>query len=388
MKRLALLVFVSNALFAQSTAPTLPGGGLPPPEKTPMPAAKTSATAVNSAAPVTTPTPTPAPTPTTRSLIDSLSPEELQQALSLLKTNYVKPEALAEPEISRAALQGLVDRLAPGVSLIPAHAAKNAEPNPFRSEIVNDRIGYLRLGDLTKNNVGELDAALKNFGAKTIKAVILDLRATPASSDYDTAAEVTKRFCAKGKLLFTLKKSGTKPARLFTSNIDPLFQGLLVIIVDADTAGAAEVIAAVLRTNAKAMVVGEKTSGQAVEFTDLQLRGGNILRVAISEIVLPDNASIYPNGVKPDIAVTMPDAQKQDLLRAELEQSVASFVTETERVRMNEAALVAGRNPELDAYEAAQRTKDKPKSQLRDVQLQRAIDLVTTIGVYERTPRE
>jgi hypothetical protein len=52
---------------------------------------------------------------------------------------------------------------------------------------------------------------------------------------------------------------------------------------------------------------------------------------------------------------------------------------------MNEAALLAGTNPELDAAEVAQRRRERPeKAALHDVVLQRALDLVTSLEVYQK----
>ena len=55
---------------------------------------------------------------------------------------------------------------------------------------------------------------------------------------------------------------------------------------------------------------------------------------------------------------------------------------------VDEAALVAGTNPELDALAAAQRAKgEKPKTTpLRDAVLQRALDFVTALSVYATKP--
>ncbi|MEA3187600.1 MAG: carboxyl-terminal processing protease [Chthoniobacter sp.] len=335
MNRLVLLGFISSALFAQSPDP-----------------------------------------------IEALSPADVQQALTLLKSSYAKPEAFSNEAIARATLRGLIEHLSPGVSLGVA-AKETVEPSPFRSEILNGNAGYLRLGNLTHGDFHELDDALKSFREKATKSVVLDLRATAASSDYESAAEVIKRFCPKGKLLFTLKKSPSKSERVFTSNIDPAFQGLIVVIVDEGSAGASEVIAAVLRRETKALVVGGKTTGQAVEISELPLTGGGILRVAVAEVAMPDGTAIYPVGVKPDVAVTILVAAKKEVMHAALEKGVAPLLKETERARFNEASLVAGVNPELDAAEAAQRQKEKPAAPLRDVQLQRALDMITTIGILQ-----
>lgn len=328
------------------------------------------------------------PAPTVRSLVDGLSQSDLNDALKLLKSNYLNPAALDDLALSRATLQGLIERLAPGVSILDKPPG-NKETSPFRAEILDDRIGYLRLGSLAKGNIGEMDAALQNFKDKALKSAVLDLRATPESSDFDSAAEVIKRFCPKGKLLFTVKKISAKQERIVTSNREPLFQGLLVVLAGKETAGAPEVIAAALGMHAGAMVVGQETAGAPVEFADLPLHDGKLLRVAVAEAVLPGNVSIFPKGVKPDIAVGMPEETKREVMRLSLEKGVSQFVFETERPHMNEAALVAGSNPELDALEASQRLKvgERPnKTPPHDVVLQRAVDLVTSIGIFHGKP--
>ncbi|MFM8809644.1 MAG: hypothetical protein ACKOJB_12230, partial [Chthoniobacterales bacterium] len=67
---------------------------------------------------------------------------------------------------------------------------------------------------------------------------------------------------------------------------------------------------------------------------------------------------------------------KKAILDGALEKGIAGFVFESERARMNEAALVAGTNPEIDA--------DESKTQLLDRPLQRAVDLVTAIKLFRK----
>ena len=175
--------------------------------------------------------------------------------------------------------------------------------------------------------------------------------------------------------------------QILTSKEDPKFTRLLVTLVDADTAGAAEIIAAVLRTYAKAMVIGQRTRGEAVEFAEVPLPSGKLLRVAVAEAALPDSAPVFPGGVKPDLAVEVSQEMTASVLKQELERGVGALIEETEREKMNEAALVARRNPELDAAQAAQANKgERPKAPLHDVVLQRALDFITTITLYEKKP--
>lgn len=393
---LAALFFASSALL-RAQDPVSPAEKPPVPETKPDAPAPEEKPAEKPPIPPAEPPPKPAPKPpkptkpgeplTTRSAVDSLTDAELDQVISLLKENYINPDALAEDDLKRATVQGIIDRIAPGARIVEAPVAGTSQTSPFRAEILDARIGYARLGATVPGNVAELDAALANFTEKKLGALVLDLRATPPSAEFEQTAEVCRRFCPKGKVLFSVKKPNIKQEQILTSKDDPKYRGVMVVLVDRDTAGNAEIIASVLRTHVRAMVIGQQTKGEAVEFAELPLAGGKLLRVAVAEIGLPDNVAVFPGGVKPDLAVEVSQETTNEVLKRELEKGVAEFVFETERPRMNEAALVAGTNPELDALQALQKAKgERPKPPLRDAVLQRAVDFITTIAIYEKKP--
>jgi hypothetical protein len=324
---------------------------------------------------------------TTRVAVDALSDAELDEVIRLLKENYIKPDALAEGEQHRATVQGLLDRLGPGAAIVESASNNQSAASPFRAEILDNRIGYVRLGAINPANVGELDASLQKFTSSNLPALVLDLRATPPGSDFEQTAEICRRFCPKGKVLFSVKKPNIKEEQILTSKDDPKFHGIVVALVDRATAGDAEVIAAVLRSHVNAMIIGQQTRGEAAEFAEFPLSNGRALRVAVAEVALPDSVPVFPGGVKPDLAIDVPDETTEKVLQQELEKGVSEFVFESERPRLNEAALVAGTNPELDAAQQAQKSKaERTPPPQRDVALQRAVDFVTTISIYERKP--
>lgn len=327
----------------------------------------------------------PSGTPTTRALIDSMDSADLKEAIQLLKNNYIKPEALNETELSRAAFEGILTRLGRGVILLPSANAEPAEPaTPFYAEILDGHVGYLRLGALNKGNLDALDTNLQSFGAKKVDAVVLDFRASPATNDFPVAAEFAKRFCPKDKPLFTLRKTTARQERAFTSDRDPAYQGLIILLADGDTAGAAEAVAGVIHIYDKAVIIGEQTAGRAVEYSDLKLPSGKMLRVAVGEAVLPEGHPLFPGGLKPDVSVEMAAADKREVFQTSREKGMTPFVTENSRPHLNEAALISGKNPELEAMEAAQKRKTPEKSSVHDAVLQRALDLVTSIGIFQK----
>lgn len=333
------------------------------------------------AAPAATPTPRPAVS--TNEIVNKMSPGDLQQVIQLLRSNYIEPAALNETELNRAMLSGVLARLGKGVMLLADRAAASDAPAPFYGEMLEGRIGYLRLGALSAANLGALDAELKKFGEKKIEAAVVDLRASGASNDFALAAEFAKRFVEKGKELFAMRRAGGKGDRVFTNERAPAYQGLVIVLTDEESAGPAEALAGALREHTRALIIGGPTAGRAVDYSEMPLNGGRILRVAVSEAVLPGGRDLFPGGVKPDVPVELARADKREIFQQSPQTGMAPFVFEKERPHLNEAALIAGRNPELDALEAAQRGKTE-KAQPRDFVLQRAVDIVTSLAVFRQ----
>src|SRR5438067_5096402 len=324
--------------------------------------------------------------PTTEDLVNSLGPADLQAVITLLKSNFANPDATTDTELSRASVEGLTARLPRGVMLLPSKEnAQALPPSAFYSEIIAGHIAYVRLGSLNSANLQALDKSLGSFTPKKVNAVIVDLRSSGTANDLALAAEFAKRFCPRSKTIFTLRKAAGRQDRLFSSDRDPVFRGLVMVLADGDTAGAAEAIAAALRFHDKALLVGQPTAGRAGEYSDLPLPDGKILRVAVAEIISPDEHSLFPEGVKPDLLVDMPTAEKRQIFQLSGEKGMAPFVYETGRPHMNEAALVAGTNPELEAAEAAQQRRSRvpEKQPPHDAVLQRALDVVTSLEVYQ-----
>jgi hypothetical protein len=371
-----LVIFSIGAnLIAQSPAPTLPT--LAPDGKASQSAQRLPAMA----------TPSPSVAPTVEELVNSLGPADLQALITLLKANFTDQDAITDTELNRATVDGVLARLPRGITLL---ASKESVPrlasSSFYSEVIAGRTGYVRLGSLNNSNLQALDKALSNFAGKNINDVIVDLRASPATDDVSLAADFAKRFCPKGKPIFSLRKPAGRQDRVFSSNREPAFRGLAMILTDGDTSGAAEAIAAALRFYNKALVIGQPTAGRAAEYSDLPLPGGKILRLAVAEMISPEGRSLFPEGVTPDLPVEMSLAEKRQIFLSSSEKGMEPFIYDMGRPHMSEAALLAGTNPELEAAEAAQQRRGRApeKTAPHDPVLQRAFDVITSLEVYQK----
>lgn len=353
-----------------------------------MPTPSAAAPTVTPSAPAVAAATGAAPATSTRSgnslrdLVNQLDQSGLQRVIEQLRSAYVDPNALTTQEINQAAVEGLLLRLGPGALLQRKADLTQAIPaRPFETDLIESEFGYVRLGSFNERLLPQLDQALNSFRDRGVAGLIIDLRTMPPGSDFELAAQVLARFVPKGRILFSLVEPKEGSTQSFSSPSDPAMTGPVAVLVSQENAGTAEAIAGVLRNQVHALVIGQQTTGRAVEYAHFDIGDQLVLTAAVKELVIPGEPSIFPSGLKPDINVPFPKEQQDAVLALADQNGVNSYIFDEERPHTNEAALVAGKNPDLDTYEA-----DHPNGQVRvqrpkDIVLQRAIDFLTAVSV-------
>jgi Peptidase family S41 len=359
--------------FAQPTAPASPTPATAP--------SRAPALAAPSDSGVGAATPTRSGN-SVRDLVNQLDQSGLQRVIEQLRSTYVDPTALTTQEINQAAVEGLLLRLGPGALLRKkVDIAAPIPARPFESNLIESEFGYVRLGSFTEGLLPQLDQALNSFRDRGVAGLIVDLRTMPPGSDFQLAAQILSRFVPKGSELFSLVEPKGGAMQSFSSSSDPIVTGAVAVLVSQENAGPAEAIAGVLRNQVHALVIGQQTTGRAVEYAHYDIGDQLVLTVAVKKLVIPGSPSIFPNGLTPDISVPFPKDQQDAVLALADQNGVNSYIFDEERPHTNEAALVAGKNPDLDAYEA-DHPNGKPRVQHpKDIVLQRAIDFLTAVSV-------
>src|SRR5262249_4867549 len=97
----------------------------------------------------------------TRDLVNRLNQSGLQQVIEQLRSNYVDANALTNQEINEATVVGLISKLGPGATIETKAESEKALPNhPFKTDLIENQFGYVRLGSLAAQNLSQLDDAL------------------------------------------------------------------------------------------------------------------------------------------------------------------------------------------------------------------------------------
>ncbi len=311
--------------------------------------------------------------------LDSIGMAGLQEAFRVLRERYIQREQLTPIELNRAALQGVLERLDFGATLVSDADDAPVIPTVFRGELLAEDVAYLRPSSYDAAEVETVDSVLAGFADAGARTLILDLRAGAGSRNFEAAAAIADRFLPEGEAIFKLVRPGDDRPRTFLSRSAPAWDGELILLIDARSGAAADAVAAAVRSRTGAFVVGEPTPGKAILYDDIAIGEGLQLRVAVAAVVLPDDTSLYRNGISPDFLVSGAPGQREQFF-ADAETPVAAYVFEKQRPRLNEAALVAGTNPELPYHVLRNAGQPDPWAVPPTVDrvLQRAFDLVST----------
>ncbi len=324
---------------------------------------------------------------------------DFKEIYELLRANL--PGA-TDTSLNRAAVAGLVSQFPGKVELTSAAADGTALPSGetalSQSAVIENNVAYLRVSRVTASLVAELAAAGRSLTASnTIAGVVLDLRFA-GGEDSETARAAAGLLADK--------------------NVSRPFDGPLVILVNGGTHGAAETLAAALRSAGTGLIVGSPTTGTAVSFKEFVLKDGERLLIATAPVKTDSKAPVA-DGLKPDIAITVNAdderafwqnpygvlTQGTDTAKGTT-NSFLPFVdriTEADLVRQKQKdgklnnlpapvrpvkvpARKNSDNNDDDENSASSRAAQLPKPVLRDPALVRAVDLVKGLAVV-RGPR-
>jgi carboxyl-terminal processing protease len=194
-------------------------------------------------------------------------------------------------------------------------------PSVGQVQMVQDAIGYCRLLSFQKTTVDELDKALLELNMSGMKVLILDLRGNWGGS-FPAAVQVAARFLPKGELIVTTQSHVKDENRKYKAEFSGALDIPLVVLVDGETASAAEVVAGALRDHKRAKLVGQPTFGKGSIQTVLNLetwRAGGV-RITLAKFVSPLGNTFHLMGVTPDYLeertpYSMSDAQLNTAIR-------------------------------------------------------------------------
>jgi carboxyl-terminal processing protease len=175
--------------------------------------------------------------------------------------------------------------------------------NSVRSRSLEPGYGYLRVSQFQVNTGRKLRDAVtelkeKNGGA--LKGLVLDLRNNPGGV-LTAAVSVSDAFISDGLIVYT-EGRGPEAAQKFSATSGDILEGVpIVVLVNAGSASASEIVAGALQDNGRAIVMGEKTFGKGSVQTILPISESAALKLTTARYFTPKGRSIQAEGIEPDV---------------------------------------------------------------------------------------
>ena len=174
-----------------------------------------------------------------------------------------------------------------------------------KSRLLEKGYGYVRISSFqsgTGENLKEALTALKKENGGQLKGLILDLRNNPGGV-LNAAVEVSDAFLRSGLIVYTEGRIENSEMR-FNASPDDLIDGAaMVVLINAGSASASEIVAGALQDQKRAIIMGEKSFGKGSVQTILPTSNGAAVKLTTARYYTPSGRSIQAEGIEPDITL-------------------------------------------------------------------------------------
>ena len=167
-----------------------------------------------------------------------------------------------------------------------------------------DNLGYIKLNCIAKTTGDELQKALSSLKQKNVKGLILDMRDL-AGGSVESAIAVAKPFLGTNRIMTTVLHSHGKQTAIHMPSVptEDRWDAPIIVLVNNGTASMAEVIAAALKENLSAKLVGEKTYGDFTETTVIDQKDGSAIVMTTGAFLTSKGGNYNGKGLPVDVVV-------------------------------------------------------------------------------------
>jgi carboxyl-terminal processing protease len=246
---------------------------------------------------------------------------------------------------------------------------------------VKDRVGIINVNTFNKTTTDQTLAAMtsiqKSLGGQPL-GYILDLRSNPGGL-LDQAISLSDVFLERGEIVSQRGRKASDIERYYAKPGD-VAKGLpVIVLVDAGSASAAEIVAGALQEHHRALVMGERTFGKGSVQTLLPLSQQTALRLTTARYYTPSGRSVQEGGITPDISVPqLSDAdykERPKFREADLRRHLINEMKVEDDVVQDDGKP----DPRFTAT-----AEDLKKQGIKDFQLHYALQTISRLGKVQQ----
>ncbi len=242
-----------------------------------------------------------------------------------------------------------------------------------RTQILEPGFGYLRISHFQSRTAEDARAALQELKQDNdgrLEGLILDLRNNPGGI-LSAAVGVSDLFLDQGLIVYTEGRIDDSKLRFNAKPADLLDNAPIVVLVNAGSASASEIVAGALQDHKRAIIMGQKTFGKGSVQTVLPVSNAAALKLTTARYYTPSGRSIQVSGIEPDVALVRVKVES-------LEDEGSNFITEENLSRHLDNNTEEGQDED---EEAAQPGQDTVARLTEDYALQQALNVLKGLQI-------
>jgi len=245
---------------------------------------------------------------------------------------------------------------------------------------VYDNIGYLRITSFTEQTEDGLIKSINTIQNENIKikGFVLDLRSNPGGL-LSQAIKVTDIFLKRGEIVSTRGRDKKDIRRYRAKNKDLTNGKPIVVLINGGSASASEIVAGALQDHRRAIIVGTQSFGKGSVQTIIPFQRSKVdnvsgIRLTTARYYTPSGESIQGKGISPDIIVEQGEFESYEFKRyseSDLKDSLDKEDKDNTTDNTEDTEL-----------------SEKEQRLSKDYQLQRALDLLKGLSIFEESFEE
>lgn len=177
-------------------------------------------------------------------------------------------------------------------------------------KMLNDKIGYLAVSEFTGLTSDQFQKAYQSLQEEGMERLIIDLRGNPGGL-VTSVCDTLRQILPKGLIVYTEDKNGKREE--YTCDGDTPISIPLVVLVNENTASAAEIFTGAVKDYGIGTIVGTTTFGKGIVQNTFQLSDGSVVKLTIAHYYTPLGNDIHKVGITPDVEVELPEDAQSDV---------------------------------------------------------------------------
>ena len=175
---------------------------------------------------------------------------------------------------------------------------RRVEAPTVEYSMLDGRIGYIQVTEFDSVTVNQFSEALYTVKNSAARGIILDLRGNPGGN-LDAVVDMCNMILPEGMIVYTEDKYGNREE--YTSDGEHELELPLVVLVDMNSASAAEIMAGAIKDHGIGTLVGTTTFGKGIVQQIMSFRDGSAVKLTISAYYTPNGNNIHGIGIEPDV---------------------------------------------------------------------------------------